>query len=222
MAALGGRPGRTRRGGALLSAAWHVSDRTLREVVTDPAAVQARLDAIGDDPQTMGERVGLLRMLGRLDDALELARAHHQALLAEWRTGSAGAGAGPAVALDSAAETADRADVRATAAAIRLAHVHHWRGEYAVADALLTSALSHAGAHGHAELVGFALQHRAKSRFDAGDLHGAIADITAALQHRRHHHVPADQLASSEQAYATIAEAFHRAFPDENPPSSAV
>ncbi len=194
-----------------------MSDRTLREVVTDPAAVQARLDAIGDDPETTGERVGLLRMLGRLDEALELARAHHKALLAEWRTGAPGG-------TDAAdrADASDRADVRATAAAIRLAHVHHWRGEHAVADALLTSALSHAGAHGHAELVGYALQHRAKSRFDAGDLHGAIADITAALQHRRQHHLPADQLASSEQAYATIAEAFHRAFPDENPPSSAV
>ncbi len=187
-----------------------MSDRTLREVVTDPAAVQARLDALGDDPETTGERVGLLRMLGRLDEALTVARAHHQALLAEVRSGPSGA-------LDS-----DAADTRATAAAIRLAHVHHWRGEHAAADALLTSALSHAGAHGHAELVGYALQHRAKNRFDAGDLHGAIADVTAALQHRRQHELPDEQLASSEQAYATIAEAFHRAYPDELPPSSAV
>ncbi len=178
--------------------------------MTDPAAVEARLAALGDDPETTGERVGLLRMLGRLDEALEVARAHHHSLLAEVRAGSAGA------------RDADVADMRATAAAIRLAHVHHWRGEHPAADALLTSALSHAGAHGHAELVGYALQHRAKSRFDAGDLHGAIADVTAALQHRRHHDVPEAQLASSEQAYATIAEAFHRAFPDELPPSSAV
>lgn len=180
-------------------------------MVTDPAAVQARLVALGDDPETAGERVGLLRMLGRLDEARDLARAHHRALLAAVLSADR-----------DDTEAADQADVRATAAAIRLAHVHHWRGEFAAADALLTSALSHAGAHGHAELVGYALQHRAKSRFDANDLHGALADVTAALQHRRRHHLPADQLASSEQAYATIAEAFHRTFPDELPPSSAV
>lgn len=206
-----------------MSAAWHVSDRTLREVVTDPAAVQARLDAVGDDPSATGERVGLLRMLGRLDEAIDVAREHHRTLLAAVRSvGTTDEDEADGARAADAARDADAADVRATAAAIRLAHVHHWRGEFAAADALLTSALSHAGAHGHAELVGFALQHRAKSRFDAGDLHGAIADVTAALQHRRQHEVPPDQLASSEQAYATIAEAFHRAFPDENPPSSAV
>lgn len=194
-------------------------------MVTDHAVVEARLDAIGDDPATTGERVGLLRMLGRLDEALDLAREHHAALLATTRA-AGGPGAGPAGG--SGGDAADprgegeAADVRATAAAIRLAHVHHWRAEHAVADALLTSALSHAGAHGHAELVGYALQHRAKNRFDAGDLHGALADVTAALQHRRQHALPADQVASSEQAYATIAEAFVRAFPDDPLPSSAV
>lgn len=153
-------------------------------------------------------------MLGRLDEALEVAREHHRTLVAQ------AADRGPGSDADDQAREA--ADVRATAAAIRLAHVHHWRGEHAVADALLTSALSHSGAFGHAELVGFALQHRAKNRFDAGDLHGAIADITAALQHRRQHDLPAEQVASSEQAYTAIADAFHRAFPDENPPSTRV
>jgi hypothetical protein len=103
-------------------------------------------------------------------------------------------------------------------ALVRLAQVRHWQGDLEVAQALLTTALSHAGAGHEPLLVGAALQHRAKVRFDAGDLTGALADATAALKHRRQVGAPAAQVRSSEQAWSTISAAAVAAAPPGSPP----
>lgn len=177
-----------------LEHAWHTDDRTLRQVVTDPAALERRLAALGDQDEHRGERVSLLRLLGRLDEARTLAEAD----LATCADGD-----------DPAAEVL---------ATVRLAQVRHWQGDLAVAQALLTSALSHAGAGHEPLLVGAVLQHRAKVRFDAGDLEGAVADAAAALKHRRQVGAPASQVRSSEQAWSTIAAAAVAAAPPGSPP----
>ncbi|GAB4066763.1 hypothetical protein GCM10028777_20760 [Angustibacter speluncae] len=177
-----------------LEHAWHTDDRTLRQVVTDPAALERRLVALGEQDEHRGERVSLLRLLGRLDEARTLAEAD----------------------LDACAGGDDpAAEVLAT---VRLAQVRHWQGDLAVAQALLTSALSHAGAVHEPLLVGAVLQHRAKVRFDAGDLEGAVADAAAALKHRRQVGAPASQVRSSEQAWSTIAAAAVAAAPPGSPP----
>lgn len=177
-----------------LEHAWHTDDRTLRQVVTDPGAVERRLAELGDDDSHRGERVSLLRLLGRLDEARTLAEAD----LATRADGD-----------DPAAQVL---------ATVRLAQVRHWQGDLAVAQALLTSALSHAGAGHEPLLVGAVLQHRAKVRFDAGDLEGAVADAAAALKHRRQVGAPASQVRSSEQAWSTIAAAAVAAAPPGSPP----
>lgn len=177
-----------------LEHAWHTDDRTLRQVVTDPAALERRLAALGEQHEHRGERVSLLRLLGRLDEARTLAEAD----------------------LDACAGGDDHAaEVLAT---VRLAQVRHWQGDLAVAQAMLTSALSHAGAGHEPLLVGAVLQHRAKVRFDAGDLEGAVADAAAALKHRRQVGAPPSQVRSSEQAWSTIAAAAVAAAPPGAPP----
>ena len=168
---------------------WYVDDRTLREVVTDEPEVERRLADLADEPSTAGERVELLRILGRLDEALELATADHARLVEGGQSRSS------------------------TAAVMRLAHVKHWRGELPGAQALLTSALSQAGAEHDPLLVGLALQLRAASRYDAGDVDGALADATAALKHRRQIGAPADQVEASERAWSTISAAAIAAAP---------
>ncbi len=168
---------------------WYVDDRTLREVVTDEAEVERRLAALPEEPSRTGERVGLLRILGRLDEALELAAADHERLVEGGQSRTS------------------------TAAVMRLAQVKHWRGELPGAEALLTSALSHAGAEHDPLLVGSALQLRAACRYDAGDVDGALADATAALKHRRQVGAPQDQVEASERAWSTISAAAIAAAP---------
>ena len=83
---------------------------------------------------------------------------------------------------------------------------------------MLTSALSHAGAHGQCRAGRLRAAAPGQGRFDAGDLHGAIADITAALKHRRQVGAPAAQVRASEQAWSTISAAAVAAAPPGSPP----
>src|SRR5699024_4448815 len=93
------------------------------------------------------DAVSFWRMLGELDRALE---AGERALFA-----------------------LDPGTPRWAAAAVRLAHVHHWRGEYAEAHELLDAAeevFAGAGEDGgpHEAMLAFVHQHRAKALFDEG------------------------------------------------------
>jgi tetratricopeptide (TPR) repeat protein len=160
---------------------YRIDGQTLREVLDDPAAAARRVAELEappyeDDPRAVGERVTLLRMLGRLEDAETLAR--HALTL-----------------------TAGHAR-RQVAASLRLAHVLHWQERFDEADQLFTDALKTAADLGDAALQAFAHQHYGKSLFDQGQLAEAAEQFTAALRLRENVGAPEDQLASSRQALA--------------------
>ncbi|WP_281966233.1 hypothetical protein [Serinicoccus marinus] len=129
--------------------AYVIDDETLREELLDEEETREWVEETPEDPHA----VALLRMLGELDAAL----AAGQARLAEQDAGSS----------------------PWALAAVRLAHVHHWRGEYAPAHALLDAAEEIlAGDDPRAALVH---QHRAKVLLDEGRPEEAHAAASRAL-----------------------------------------
>lgn len=145
-----------------------------------PAALQRLSDletgADAEDPGVRAERVGLLRLLGRLDEAERLAR-------------------------QAVAGTADDTR-RNVAATIRLAHVLQCQSRYDEAEDLFLVALNAADDLDDDSLRAFARQHLGKSLFDQGDFAGAREQFTAALRIRVALAAPEDQIASSRQALA--------------------
>lgn len=168
---------------------YTIDPETLRERPDDDAAARARIDeltALGADGDS--ERVGWLRMLGRLDEARALAAAQLD------RTPGL---AGP-----------DPVGSGAVGATLRLAHVLHWQGRFDDAEALFVEAHARAAeAHGAraASLHAYAHQHWAKLLFDAGRHPEALKHAERALAMREH--AAPDLRASSEQTVTRISSA---------------
>ena len=147
---------------------------TLREVV-DPRRCRERLDEIGEQRSlpALLERVWLLKVLGRPDDALVLS--------------------------EQSVRVARMAGTRKDLLRARILHasVQQVRGAYAAADQELTTCGEEAEGQGWAAIAAFAYQHRGKVHFDADDLELARRDFKRALFLRQESGAPDDQLEST-------------------------
>lgn len=124
------------------------------------------------------ERAWLLKVAGRLDEALDVA---NQAVrLARF-----------------AANRHDLVEPR-----ILRAQVLHFQGKLADAIAELTVCVDESEAHDWTALRAVALQNRGKVSFEAGDLTEALNDFHTAADLRRRLGAPEDQLEASRLAIA--------------------
>lgn len=157
---------------------------TLREKV-DLHAAGARLEELGElrSLAALNEKVSLLRLVGRLDEAWDVANQ----------------------AARQARFTGDREEL--LAARIRRAQVMQFRGMLQEAQVELTTCADEARAHDWARLEAFALQHRGKVYFDQGELELALADFQSAVQLRQEPGNSPDELESSLIA-VTITQSF--------------
>lgn len=165
---------------------YQIDDHTLREVLDDRSAAEHRVRVLTqaphrDDLRAVGERVSLLRMLGRLEEAEELGR--------------------------QAVELTVDDDRPRLAASLRLAHVLQWQERFHEADELFTRALTEAAALRDDALLAFAHQHYGKSLFDQKRFAEAEHHFGAALELRERVCAPADQARSSRQALAAARRA---------------
>ncbi len=147
---------------------------TLREKV-DTVAANARLDEIADlrSLSALAERTSLLRLLGRLDEAFDIANE----------------------ALRLTRFTGDRKDY--AAARLRRAQVLQFQGKFVEAESEMTAVAADASIHEWTRIEAFARQHRGKVHFDSGDLEAALMDFKAAVFLREKHGAPADQMEAS-------------------------
>ncbi|GGK62653.1 tetratricopeptide repeat protein [Ornithinimicrobium pekingense] len=160
--------------------AYVIDDDTLREELLDPLEAREWCEGTPDHP----DAVSFWRMLGELDRAL---------------------GSG-----QRALHVLEPGTPRWAAAAVRLAHVHHWRGEYEEAHDLLDAAedvFAGAGEGGgpHGPMLAFVHQHRAKALFDEGRHAEAAQQARRALQLREGHAATA-LVASTRQTLARILQ----------------
>jgi len=157
---------------------------TLRERV-DLAAAGHRLDELGDQRSlsALEERVGLLRLVGRYDEAWDAANE----------------------ALRQSRFTGDRSVV--ARARVRRAMVQQYQGKLEAALAELTTTAAEARAHDWPEVEAFSLQNRGKVLFDQGEFAKALDDFRAALTLRMRINSSPDEVESSMIAVA-IAESF--------------
>ena len=170
--------------------AYIIDGETLREELLSEEDTLEWLEETPDDPQA----VAFWRMLGELDRALavgEGALADQEPMTPGW-----------------------------AAAAVRLAHVHHWREEYAEAHELFDAAeetfATGAGGDPDAEevqdqqrhqdrMLALVRQHRAKALFDQGRGVEAHDQARTALRMREELGEPVGVLASSRQTVDRIA-----------------
>ena len=147
---------------------------TLREIV-DARECRERLDEIGEQRSlpALLERVWLLKVLGRLEDALVLS--------------------------EQSVRVARMAGTRKDLLRARILHatVDQCRGAYAAAEQELTTCAEEAEGQGWSAIAAFAVQHRGKVHFDAGDFARARADFKRALFLRQEAGTPDDQLEST-------------------------
>jgi tetratricopeptide (TPR) repeat protein len=147
---------------------------TLREQV-DPRRCKERLDEIGEQRSlpALLERVWLLKVLGRLEDALVLS--------------------------EQSVRVARMAGTRKDLLRARILHatVEQHRGAFAAAEHELTTCAEEAEGHGWEAIAAFAYQHRGKVHYDAGDHLAARADFKRALFLRQEAGAPDDQLEST-------------------------
>jgi tetratricopeptide (TPR) repeat protein len=131
---------------------------TLREIV-DTRECAERLEEIGEQRSlpALLERIWLLKVLGRLDDAAGVA--------------------------DQAVRVARMAGTRKDLLRARILRgtVQQFRGAYAAAEQELTACAEEAEGQGWGAIAAFAYQHRGKTRYDAGDFDGAREDFKRAL-----------------------------------------
>jgi len=147
---------------------------TLREVV-DTRECRDRLDEIGEQRSlpALLERVWLLKVLGRLEDALVLS--------------------------ELSVRVARMAGTRKDLLRARILHatVDQQREAFAAAEHELTTCAEEAEGQGWSAIAAFAVQHRGKVHFDAGEYSSARADFKRALFLRQEAGTPDDQLEST-------------------------
>lgn len=147
---------------------------TLREKV-DPRQCRERLDELGDQRSlpALLERVWLLKVLDRLDDAL--------------------------VVSEQSVRVARMGGTRKDLLRARILHatILQFRGAYAAAVQELTTCAEEAEGQGWAALAAFAYQHRGKVNYDADDFAAARADFKRALFLRQESGAPEEQLEST-------------------------
>ncbi|KQV08415.1 hypothetical protein ASC63_07355 [Leifsonia sp. Root112D2] len=131
----------------------------------------------------LNEKAGLLRLVGRLDEALDVANQ----------------------ALRQARFTGERQD--AALARARRAQVLQFQGKLDDAHVELSAVIGEAHAHDWSRTEAFALQHRGKVLFDQSELEAALADFKAALALRESLGLPPNELESSLVAIA-VTESF--------------
>lgn len=167
---------------------YRIDAETNRDYLVDPAAGDAYLDHIATrtDLKARGERVALLRVLGRLDEAevegaaaLELAR----------KNGT------------------PRQQV---AALIRLAHVVQWKRDWTRANVAFADAVAAAEALGDDSMLAFAHQHAGRNHVDQGRYAEAVRSFSTALELRLAAGAPADQLESSRTALEVARRRLHQ------------
>lgn len=163
---------------------------TLREKV-DLAAAEARLSELEGrrDMESLSERVDLLRLVGRLDDAWESANE----------------------SLRNVRFSGDREEL--CLARIRRAQVQQFQGKLDAAHIELTSCVDESRNHDWASTEAFALQHRGKVLFDQREYAAALSDFRTAAAIRTRIGAHADQIQSSLVAVA-VAESY---LTEENP-----
>ncbi|MDA3805965.1 hypothetical protein PED38_14275 [Clavibacter sp. CT19] len=156
---------------------------TLREKV-DLRAAGERLDELENlrSLSAITEKVALLRMLSRLDEAWDMANA----------------------AVRQARFTGDRETL--LACRIRRAQVQQYQGKLDIALQDLGGCVDEARAHEWYALEAFALQHRGKVHFDRGDYRLALSDFEDAYTLRTREGLPSDQLESSALAIDVAKE----------------
>lgn len=147
---------------------------TLREKV-DVRQCKDRLSEIGEQRSlpALLERVWLLKVLDRLDDAL--------------------------VVSEESVRVARMGGTRKDMLRARILHatVLQFRGAYAAAEQELTTCAEEAEGQGWTAIAAFAVQHRGKVHFDAGDYADAREDFKRALFLRQEAGAPDDQLEST-------------------------
>ncbi len=148
---------------------------TLREIV-DAHECKERLDEIGEQRSlpALLERVWLLKVLGRLEDALVIS--------------------------EQSVRVARMAGTRKDLLRSRILHatVQQARGAYAAAEQELTTCAAEAEGQGWSGIAAFAYQHRGKVHFDVDDFESARKDFKRALFLRQ------DAGAADEQLESTL------------------
>jgi tetratricopeptide (TPR) repeat protein len=154
---------------------------TLREKVDLPAAAE-RLDDLGQlrSLSALNEKVTLLRLLDRLDEAFEIANQ----------------------ALRQARFTGDRQDF--VLCRIRRAQVMQFQGKLEEAASELTQCVLESETHEWNLTAAFARETRGKVHFEQDDLDGALADFTAAVFLRDKSGASQDELESALIAVAVV------------------
>lgn len=183
----------------MVEATYVIDDETLRDRPADEEATRARvaeLEEFGPDGDT--ERVPLLRMLGRLDEAETLG----------WQVMERNGGPGSKEDLLMTGVL----PVEAAKSAIRLAHVLHWKEDYDAADDLYSAvlrSLENARMNDDdrvPELEAFTHQHLGKMRFDQDRAPTAKLHFEQALKIREEIGAPEDQIESSRQALRVVQQ----------------
>jgi tetratricopeptide (TPR) repeat protein len=154
---------------------------TLRERV-DLLAAGRRLDELGDlrSLNALNEKAGLLRLLGRLDEALDTSNE----------------------AIRQARFTGDRQQVLASR--IRRAQVLQFQGKFDEAHHELSASVEMARSNEWTPLEAFALQQRGRVLFDQREFAGALADLKAAIVLREKLGAGQEELESSLTAVAVV------------------
>jgi tetratricopeptide (TPR) repeat protein len=154
---------------------------TLREKV-DPRQCRERLDEIGEQRSlpALLERVWLLKVLGKPDDALVLA--------------------------EQAVRVARMAGTRKDLMRARILHasVVSVRGGYAAAEQELTFCADEAEGQGWSGIAAFAYQHRGRVHFEAGDFDAARRDFKRVLFLRQESGAADDALEATLMAIDTV------------------
>ena len=154
---------------------------TLREKVDLPAAAE-RLHDLGQlrSLSALNEKVTLLRLLDRLDEAFEIANQ----------------------ALRQARFTGDRQDF--VLCRIRRAQVMQFQGKLEEAAAELTQCVLESETHEWSLTAAFARETRGKVRFEQHELEGSLNDLTAAVFQREKAGASPDELESALIAVAVV------------------
>jgi tetratricopeptide (TPR) repeat protein len=147
---------------------------TLREIV-DPRQCEERLAEIGPQRSlpALLERVWLLKVLGRAEEALPLS--------------------------EQSVRVARMAGTRKDLLRARILHatILQSRGSFAAAHQELTTCAEEAEGNAWSGIAAFALQHRGKVSYDAGDYDDARRDFKRALFLRQDSGAPDEQLEST-------------------------